>query len=226
MDKDKRDGGDDFRALLHTQRVWDTALPTFDTTEAPNAPLPLFRQWFAQAVAAGQPEPHTVSLATVDEQGRPDVRTVTLHDADARGWYFASHTTSAKGRQLAARPEAALGFYWATQGRQVRVRGPVSPASASESQADLHARSTGALAAALTGHQSEVLPSLPELTRASESAWAQARTSPNTPVPTWTRYALRPREVEFFQGDAERRHVRLRYRVGAEGGWVRELLWP
>lgn len=226
MDKDQHNGGDDFRALLHAQRVWETTLPAFDPSAAPDTPLPLFHQWFAEAVTAGQPEPHTMSLATVDEEGRPDVRTVTLHDADRDGWYFASHATSAKGRQLTARPEAALGFYWATRGRQVRVRGPVSPASATESQADLHARSTGALAAALTGHQSEVLDSLPELTQASEAAWAEARANPDTPVASWTRYRLRPREVEFFQGDAERRHVRLRYRVGVVGEWRRELLWP
>ncbi|NEC78099.1 oxidase, partial [Streptomyces sp. SID7958] len=60
-------------------------------------------------------------------------------------------------------------------------------------------------------------------------------------VPSWTLYRLRPDEVEFFQGDARRRHVRLRYRrvtedagdTGTAGAgeraaerWTRELLWP
>jgi pyridoxamine 5'-phosphate oxidase len=214
-----------FRRLLHAQRVWDTALPAFDPAAAPGDPLPLFHQWFAEAVAAGQLEPHTMTLATVDAQGRPDVRTLMLHDADARGWHFASHATSAKGRQLTAHPEAALGFYWAAQGRQIRIRGPVSAAGAKESQADLHARSTGALAAALTGRQSELLVSQEELAAVSEAAWERAQAEPDAPVPTWTRYILQPYEVEFFQGDARRQHVRLRYRR-EEGGWARELLWP
>ncbi|MDH2393597.1 pyridoxal 5'-phosphate synthase [Streptomyces sp. HNM0663] len=221
---------DTFRALLRTQRVWDTDLPEFDPQTAPDAPLPLFHRWFAEAVAAGQTEPHTMSLATVDEQGRPDVRIVMLHDADERGWHFASHSTSVKGRQLAARPEAALGFYWAAQGRQIRIRGRVSAAASDESQADLHARSTGALAAALTGRQSEALGSLGELAAASEAAWRRAQAEPDAPAPTWTRYALDPYEAEFFQGDAMRRHVRLRYRRrrgdGAPGAWETELLWP
>lgn len=227
MDNDQQDT---FRRLLHAQRVWDTALPAFDPAAAPPEPLPLFHQWFAEAVAAGQVEPHTMSLATVDEQGRPDVRTLMLHDADERGWHFASHATSAKGRQLAARPDAALGFYWAAQGRQVRIRGRVSVGSSAESQADLHARSTGALAAALTGHQSDVLSSQEDLATASRAAWDQARAEPDVPVPTWTLYALRPYEVEFFQGDEQRRHVRLRYRREDKeeegGGWATELLWP
>lgn len=216
-----------FRTLLRTQRVWDTALPAFDPAAAPSEPLPLFHQWFGEAVAAGQPEPHTMSLATVDDQGRPDVRTLMLHDADERGWHFASHATSTKGRQLAAHPEAALGFYWALQGRQIRIRGRVVPGTAEEAYADLHARSTGALASALVGRQSDVLGSREELAEASQAAWDRAQAEPDAESSTWTLYVLQPREVEFFQGDERRRHVRLRYRRAAPGeGWVRELLWP
>ncbi|MFG2307587.1 pyridoxal 5'-phosphate synthase [Streptomyces sp. NPDC048566] len=215
----------DLHELLRSLRVWDTELPDFDPGRAPADPLELFAHWLAQAAAAGQTEPHTMALATSDEDGLPDVRTVMLHGADEHGWAFATHATSRKGRQLAARPHAALGFYWPAQGRQVRVRGPVGVASAEESLRDLHARSTGALAAALVGRQSEVLPSLTDLERASDAAWRQAERSPDAPAPTWTLYRLRPEEVEFFQGDARRRHVRLVYRR-TTGGWARELLWP
>lgn len=218
----------DLHELLKTLRVWSpevTSLPAFDPNEAPAEPLPLFTAWFAEAVAAGQIEPHTMSLATSDADGLPDVRTVMLHGADADGWSFASHSGSRKGRQLAARPYAALHFYWPALGRQIRLRGPVESAPSAEAQADLHARSTGALAAALTGRQSEVLGSVGELAQSSQAAWERAQREPNAPAPTWTLYRLRPDEVEFFQGDAERRHVRLKYRR-TEAGWLRELLWP
>ncbi|MEU7378645.1 MULTISPECIES: pyridoxal 5'-phosphate synthase [unclassified Streptomyces] len=218
----------DLHELLASLRVWDpefTELPALDPATAPATPLPFFARWLAEAAAAGQPEPHTMSLATADEEGRPDVRIVMLHGADAEGWSFATHAGSRKGRQLAASPHAALAFYWPVLGRQVRVRGPVTVAPPEEAQADLHARSTGALAAALTGRQSEVLDSLDELARASESAWERAAGAPDTEVPSWTLYRLRPTEAEFFQGDARRRHVRLRYRRTPDG-WARELLWP
>lgn len=240
MSDDEADELRAFRAALPGLRVWDTELPAFDPADVPDAPLTLFHRWFLDAVAAGQSEPHAMTLATTDADGRPDVRTLLLHDADERGWHFASHATSAKGRQLAARPWAALGFYWPTRGRQIRVRGAVRAAGAEESRADLGVRSTGALASALTGRQSEVLGSTEELARASEAAWERARAEPGAPAPTWTRYALDADEVEFFQGDAHRRHVRLRYRRTApdpdsdpapgpaadRGDWSRELLWP
>ncbi|QNS04829.1 pyridoxine/pyridoxamine 5'-phosphate oxidase [Streptomyces xanthii] len=212
-------------ALLRSLRVWDTELPGFDTGAAPGEPVALFAEWFGAAVAAGQVEPHTPSLATTDADGHADVRVVMLHGVDERGWHFASHAGSAKGRQLAGTPYAALGFYWPVQGRQVRVRGSVRTGSAEAAQADLHARSTGALASALVGHQSEVLADPGELEVASDAAWERARREPDAVAESWTVYELLPDEVEFFQGDARRRHVRLRYR--REGGrWVKELLWP
>ncbi|MFF1558870.1 pyridoxal 5'-phosphate synthase [Streptomyces sp. NPDC058279] len=219
-------GGDDFRKTLHSLRVWDTPLPSFDPEAAPAEPLELFREWFTHAARAGQPEPHTMSLATVDADGRPDVRTLMLHDADARGWHFASHATSAKGRQLAGQSAAALGFYWPAVGRQIRIRGRVTACGPQESRADLAVRSRGALAAALTGRQSEVLGSLAELAEASAAAWVRAGADPEAPAPTWTRYVLEPAEVEFFQGDAARRHTRLHYRRDPAGTWTRSLLWP
>ncbi|MFF3512525.1 pyridoxal 5'-phosphate synthase [Streptomyces sp. NPDC002573] len=217
--------GTDLHELLRSLRVWDVELPSFDPATAPEDPLALFTRWFAEAVAAGQTEPHTMSLATADADGTPDVRVVMLHGADERGWAFATHADSRKGRELAVRPYAALNFYWPVQGRQVRVRGPVTAAPSAEGQADLHARSTGALAAALTGRQSQVLESAQELARASQEAWEQARREPDAPVPSWTLYHLRPQEVEFFQGDSGRRHVRLVYRREDEE-WTRQLLWP
>ncbi|MFI5794108.1 pyridoxal 5'-phosphate synthase [Streptomyces sp. NPDC051677] len=219
----------DLHELLKSLRVWDpetTNLPPFDPTTAPEDPLPLFMEWFADAVAAGETEPHTMTLSTSDEEGLPDGRIVMLHGADAHGWAFATHATSRKGRHLAARPYAALTFYWPVQGRQIRVRGPVAVAPAEEAQTDLHVRSTGALAAALTGRQSEVLGSMEELAAASAEAWEQAAREPKSQAPSWTLYRLRPDTVEFFQGDARRRHVRLAYRREAAGSWARELLWP
>ncbi|MBN0044963.1 pyridoxal 5'-phosphate synthase [Streptomyces actuosus] len=219
----------DLHELLRSLRVWDpevTSLPGFDPAAAPEDPLHLFTRWLGEAATAGQPEPHTMSLATSDAEGRADVRTVMLHGADADGWAFATHAGSRKGRQLAGRPYAALGFYWPILGRQVRVRGPVEAASAEEAQTDLHVRSTGALAAALTGRQSEPLGSVEELRLASQAAWERARREPDAQAPTWTLYRVRAEEIEFFQGDASRRHLRLAYRRKGDGGWHRELLWP
>ncbi|NUP44621.1 MAG: pyridoxal 5'-phosphate synthase [Streptomyces sp.] len=224
------EAAEEFRALLRGLPVRDGGeLPAFDPATAPEEPLPLFRRWLREAAEAGVPGPHTMTLATADADGRPSLRTVMLHDADDRGWHFGTHRTSRKGRELAAHPYAALGFHWTAPGRQVRIGGRVTAADPAESAADLRGRSPAALTAALAGagRQSEVLGSYEELERAFEAARDRVEREPDATAPSWTLYVLVADEVEFYQEEERRRHVRLRYRRAAESGdWRRELLWP
>jgi pyridoxamine 5'-phosphate oxidase len=151
-----------------------------------------------------------MTLSTVDQAGRMSARTVILKNVDERGWQFAGQKGS-----LAA---AALTFYWPDQGRQVRVAGPVRAEPAELSAADFLARSPGARSETLIGRQGRPLTSRQELLM----AYAQTRTGV---AEDWTLYTVTADEVEFFQGDPDRRHVRLRY-VRDGDGWRRGLLWP
>ncbi|MEU8822248.1 pyridoxal 5'-phosphate synthase [Streptomyces sp. NPDC048636] len=220
-----------FEELLRGLRVRHGGeLPVFDPEQAPDAPLPLFRRWLREAAASDEPAPHTMTLATAGADGRPSQRIVMLRGADARGWHFGTHRTSRKGRELAERPYASLAFHWPYTGRQVRIGGRVHEVGGEQSAADLRGRSPAALAAALAGagRQSEVLGSYGELVRAFEAAYERAEREPDADAPSWTLYVLEPDEVEFYQEEARRRHVRLRYRHAPQepGGWRRELLWP
>lgn len=117
----------------------------------PQHPVELFRRWLQEALDAGVPEPHAMTLSTVDAQGLPDARVLILKDIDERGWAFASPASSAKGEQLAGQPFAALSFWWQPLVRAVRIRGAVVEASREECQADLAARSAEARAAVSPG---------------------------------------------------------------------------
>lgn len=121
--------------------------PALDLTGLPQEPLGCFAQWLAQALDRGVPEPLAATLSTVDADGMPDARVLLLKAVDERGWAFAGSAASRKGRQLAARPAAALSLWWQPLVRAVRVRGRVVPASPAECAADLAARSEAARAA-------------------------------------------------------------------------------
>ncbi|WEK59997.1 MAG: pyridoxamine 5'-phosphate oxidase family protein [Candidatus Microbacterium colombiense] len=125
--------------------------PAWDLEALPADPTELFGEWMRAAASGGVPEPHTVTLATVDADGVPDARTLILKRVDAAGWAFASTRSSKKGEQLADVPAAALNFWWQPQVRAVRVRGRVEEASAEESAADLAARSADARAGVRDG---------------------------------------------------------------------------
>jgi pyridoxamine 5'-phosphate oxidase len=213
------------RDLLRTLRVFDRPLPDFDADTAPGDPATLFASWLGEAVDAKVVEPHVMTLSTVDPQGRPDARVVLLRDVSADGWRFTGSATGAKGAQLAANPQAALSFYWREQGRQVRVRGRVTAAGPSASAADFLGQSEGARIADLVGRQSTVLADPAELARGMAAARQRVTDDPRLVAPDYTVYVLIPAEVEFWQGDHRRQHVRLRYRQ-AGAGWVAERLWP
>lgn len=128
---------------------WLRSLPTLTGTapaleELAAEPHGLFLSWLGHAVDAGVPEPHAATLATVDRDGLPDARTLILKDVGPRGWAFASRRSSRKGAQLAARPAAALNFWWQPIVRAVRLRGAVTEATAEESAADFAVRSAAA----------------------------------------------------------------------------------
>jgi len=215
-----------FRDLLRRLPAFDTdLLPDFEPGLAPADPVALFTEWFAAAVAAGVPEPHAMSLATAGADGRPSSRVLICKDVEPDGrWFFASSSTSPKGRELAAQPHAALGFYWPQQGRQIRIRGAVTPASAERSAADFLARTSGSRAETLAGRQSEVLADAGDQQAAIAAAEERIAADPHLVAPAWTLYALEADEAEFWQFDRDRQHIRLRYRRG-DHEWIRERLW-
>lgn len=213
------------RDLLRELPVLAGPLPGFAPETAPPDPAELFRSWLRTALAAGVAEPHAMTVSTVADDAVPDARVVILKELDAHGWQFAGAAGSAKGRQLARRPAAALTFHWRELGRQVRVRGPVRPRDADTAAADFRTRPLGSRIAGLAGRQSDVLADPADLDRAAAAGRQLLADDPDAVAPDHTVYALRAVEVEFWQGRADRRHVRLRYRRAGDG-WTRDRLWP
>lgn len=201
----------DVRGLLRGLPVFDVELPAFDPAAAPPDPVELFVSWLAEAIAAGVPEPHAVTVSTVDADGVPDARVLILKDVDASGFSVATTTTGAAGAQLAARPAAALSSYWPLVGRQVRVRGRVVLAAAEVTAADFLARSVDARVRVLAGSSD---PS------ALASARERVLADPSLVAPTWQVYRVEPTTIEFWQAAVSRDHVRLRYRRNGSG-WDR-----
>lgn len=208
----------DLADRLRALEVFATDLPTFDVDQAPEDPDELFVAWIEDAIANAVPEPHAMTLSTVDADGRPNARVLILKGIENGRWRFASSGLSVKGREIAATGVAATTFYWPQRGRQVRVRGSVAPAPPEVSAEDFLQRSPEARAEALQARQSQ-----PRIGPPPDDG--------PTPAPAglvaehWTVYEIAPEEIEFWQADRNRRHVRLRYtRTGAS--WAAQCLWP
>jgi len=216
---------EEIRERLRELRVFDPERPDFDTEAAPDHPAELFHAWLIEAIDAGVQAPHAMTLGTVDQDGRPSTRVLLLKGLDDGRWQFATSRDSRKGREITATSWGAATFYWREQSRQVRLRGRILDAGAEAAARDFLARPVDARVEAFAGRQSEVLDDAADLETAADAARRRLEDQPDLVPDHWTLYHLVPDEVEFWQGDATRRHVRLRYRL-ADGVWVRETLWP
>ncbi|HEX4711061.1 pyridoxamine 5'-phosphate oxidase [Phenylobacterium sp.] len=188
-------------------------------------PFALFNAWLAEALAKEPNDANAMSLATVDENGLPDVRMVLLKDADARGFVFYTNLESAKGRELAANPKAALLFHWKSLRRQVRVRGSVTPVSDAEADAYWATRARPAQLGAWASAQSRPLPDRLALEKKIAEFGLKFGLGKVPRPPHWSGFRVEPETIEFWRDRPFRLHERLVFARVAEG-WTTRRLFP
>jgi len=196
----------------------------FSERDAAANPFEQFTRWFDEALAAAVPEPNAMTLATVDEAGRPSARIVLLKSFDARGFVFHTNYDSRKGRELAGNARVALLFFWPELERQIRIEGTAGPVSAPESDAYFSGRPRASRIGAWASPQSSPIPDREWLEAAFASATARFLADVPRP-PNWGGVRVDPDHVEFWQGRESRLHDRLVW--SREGvGWALRRLAP
>ena len=199
---------------------------TNDFTDA-SEPFFLFRTWLEEAERTEPNDPNAMALATVDPDGLPDVRMVLMKGFDEAGVVFYTNTESAKGRELAATPKAAVVFHWKSLRRQVRFRGPVEKVSEAEADAYYNSRPRDSRIGAWASQQSRPLESRFALEKAVASYAAKYAVGDVPRPPYWTGFRIRPVAIEFWQDRPFRLHDRVRFsRPIPDGTWTKDRLYP
>ncbi|MEX2520548.1 MAG: pyridoxamine 5'-phosphate oxidase [Paracoccaceae bacterium] len=194
-------------------------------------PFALAQAWLREAEASEPNDPSAVALATADKSGLPNVRMVLLKEIETGvtngAFVFYTNHESAKGRELAENPQAALVMHWKSLRRQVRVRGPVSEAPAAVSDAYYNSRAYQSRIGAWASKQSRPLRSRAALMADVAKYAARFPLKPPRP-PHWGGYRIRPVEIEFWADGDFRLHDRFRWTRASPGAtdWKVERLNP
>lgn len=201
--------------------------PTIDPLHA--EALATFAELFAQAKAAGIPEPTAMTVASCDLQGVPSSRMVLLKAHDARGFVFYTHFDSRKGRELRANPRASLLFFWKKLGEdgvQVRIDGDVEVVDDAEADAYFAQRPRVSQLGAWASHQSETLDSRETFEQRLANAEREFE-GVEVPRPAgWGGFRVVPRLIEFWYGAQFRLHERHLYERDRDGAWSKRMLYP
>ena len=190
-------------------------------------PIELFQKWFFEVDQHfPQDETNAMTLSTLGEDGFPKGRVVLLKKYTHEGFIFYTNYESEKGKAIIAHPKVSLSFHWAGAERQVIIKGNAEKIATNLSDGYFESRPRGSQLGAHASLQSSVVSSREVI---ENQLKALEEKFENKPIPRpefWGGFIVKPVEIEFWQGRANRLHDRIRYQLQSDLNWKIERLSP
>lgn len=190
-------------------------------------PIEMFRNWFLEVEKSETvAEVNAMTISTLGADGFPKSRIVLLKKYTHEGFIFYTNYESEKGLAIAENPNVCLSFFWPAMERQIIIKGKAEKIAKSLSDGYFESRPRGSQLGAIVSKQSEVITSrdvLEEKLAALETAYEGKEIERPS---HWGGYIIKPQEIEFWQGRANRLHDRMRYQLQEDYSWKIERLSP
>ena len=188
-------------------------------------PIIQFESWFEEAKKA-EPIPTAMSLATVNNNGEPTLRTVLMKLFDKKGFVFFTNYKSRKADHITDNPNVAVLFNWVALERQVSITGVAEKIKTKESIKYFMSRPRGSQLGAWVSDQSSVLSSRKILELKLEEI-KRKFSDGEIPLPDfWGGYRIIPKTFEFWQGRPNRLHDRFIYSKQSNELWKVDRIAP
>ena len=189
-------------------------------------PLTIFRRWFEEAKKTEVNDPDAIALATVDEEGLPNVRMVLLRIIENDGFVFFTNYGSRKAKEAFLSNKVAFNLHWKSLRRQIRVRGYVEREDGEIADKYFSERQIGSKTAAWASKQSETLSNREELIERWQAYKNDFKENVSRPY-FWGGIRIKPIQIEFWADGQYRLHDRFVWeRAVGEKFWSVRRLYP
>lgn len=211
--------------LSNYRRSYEKSQLTEDNL--PDGPITLFRDWFMEVEDyGGSAEVNAMTVSTIGLDGFPKSRVVLLKQFTFEGFIFYTNYNSEKGKAIVANPNVCLSFFWHELERQVIIKGVAEKVATNLSDGYFESRPEGSRLGAVVSPQSDVIPSRDYLENNLKELEVQYEGKEIPRPEHWGGYIVKPVEMEFWQGRANRLHDRIRYKLQDDYSWQTYRLAP
>jgi pyridoxamine 5'-phosphate oxidase len=196
-------------------------------TNVPENPLELFQKWFCEVDNAdGVDEANAMTISTIGLDGYPKSRVVLLKKYTYEGFIFYTNYNSEKGKAIRDNPNVCISFFWHAAERQIIIKGKAEKIATNLSDGYFESRPRGSQLSALVSNQSEEVADRSELEYKLEKLEKEYEGKEVERPEYWGGFIVKPVEMEFWQGRANRLHDRIRYQLDEEYNWNIARLAP
>ena len=190
-------------------------------------PITKIVDWYNEAKKTEINDPDAITLATVDDTGFPNIRTVLLRKIDSDSFVFFTNYNSQKGNEIENNNNVAFSFHWKSLAKQIRIRGIAEKENGIVADDYYNSRALGSRIGAWASKQSSILKKREELYQSIEDYKKKYPDENNVPRPThWSGWSLNPNSIEFWLDGEDRIHQRLKYIKKGNNVWEKILLNP
>ena len=192
----------------------------------PDDAIQLFHNWFYEAEEQENGEVNAMTVSSIGLDGFPKSRVVLLKKFNEEGFIFYTNYNSEKGKAILQHPNVCISFFWPVLERQVIIKGIAEKTTSQVSDTYFDSRPEGSKLGAIVSNQSEVIPSRAYLDEKLKNLETEVSGSEIKRPENWGGFLVKPVEVEFWQGRANRLHDRIRYKLEADFSWKIDRLSP
>jgi pyridoxamine 5'-phosphate oxidase len=192
----------------------------------PDDAIQLFHNWFYEAEEQENGEVNAMTISSIGLDGFPKSRVVLLKKFNEEGFIFYTNYNSEKGKAILQHPNVCISFFWPILERQVIIKGIAEKTPSQVSDTYFDSRPEGSKLGAIVSNQSEIIPSRAFLDEKLKNLEKEVSGSEIKRPENWGGFLVKPVEVEFWQGRANRLHDRIRYKLEADFSWKIDRLSP